>query len=215
MSFQIETFPVYPLGCNCSIISCDKTNEAIVMDPGGSEEKIFHYLKSKDLKVTQIIHTHAHFDHCLATKTVADSEEGCKIGLHKDDLILYQNIHMQCEMFGVDFQGDLRDIDYFLEDNQILSVGTSTSMEVLHTPGHSPGSVCFILRNSDKQVLFSGDTLFAGSIGRTDLWGGDYGTIIKSIHTRILVLEDETLVIPGHGEASVIYREKKYNPYLN
>ena len=173
MSFQIETFPVYPLGCNCSIVSCDKTREAIVIDPGGSEERIFKYLKSKDLKVTQIIHTHAHFDHCLGTKSVADAHEGCKIGLHKEDLKLYQSIHMQCEMFGVDFKGEIRDIDYFLEDNQILTVGTSTNMEVLHTPGHSPGSVCFVLKSSEKQVLFSGDTLFSGSIGRTDLWGGD------------------------------------------
>ena len=215
MSFQIETFPVYPLGCNCSIVSCDKTREAIVIDPGGSEERIFKYLKSKDLKVTQIIHTHAHFDHCLGTKSVADAHEGCKIGLHKEDLKLYQSIHMQCEMFGVDFKGEIRDIDSFLEDNQILTVGTSTNMEVLHTPGHSPGSVCFVLKSSEKQVLFSGDTLFSGSIGRTDLWGGDYDTIIRSIQNRLLVLEDETLVIPGHGEASVIYREKMYNPYLN
>jgi glyoxylase-like metal-dependent hydrolase (beta-lactamase superfamily II) len=96
-----------------------------------------------------------------------------------------------------------------------LPVIYATNMEVLHTPGHSPGSVCFVLRGSDKHIVFSGDTLFSGSIGRTDLWGGDYETIIKSIQTRLFTLEDETLVIPGHGEASVIYREKMYNPYLN
>ncbi|HMV44120.1 MAG TPA: MBL fold metallo-hydrolase [Leptospiraceae bacterium] len=215
MGFHIETFPVYPLGCNCSIVSCDESKEAIVIDPGGSEDQIFRYLNSKNLRVTQIIHTHAHFDHCLGTKTIADANENCKIGLHKDDLKLYQNIHMQCQMFGIHYSGDIRELDFYLEDNQILSIGKSTNLEVLHTPGHSPGSVCFLLRSSDKHIVFSGDTLFAGSIGRTDLWGGDYDLILKSIQNRLFTLEDETLVIPGHGEGSVIYKEKLYNPYLN
>lgn len=210
---NIETFPVYPLGCNCSIVSCTDTKEAIVIDPGGDEDKIFAYLKNKGLSVKYIIHTHAHFDHCLGTKPVADHYANCKIGLHKDDLDLYKNIHAQCKLFGVNFTGEIRDIDFHLEDNLILNAG-KINLEVLHTPGHSPGSVCFSLQSTEKPILFSGDTLFAGGIGRTDLWGGNYETIIHSIQNRLLTLEEETLVIPGHGSNSVIYNEKKYNPYL-
>lgn len=156
MGFQIETFPVYPLGCNCSIVSCENSKEAIVIDPGGNEDQIFRYLKSKNLKVVQVIHTHAHFDHCLGTKTIADSSETCKIGLHKNDLKLYQNIQMQCDTFGIPFQGDIREIDFFLEDNQILDVGTTTKLEVLHTPGHTPWIGLFFVKEFRQSHSFFG-----------------------------------------------------------
>ncbi len=210
---NIETFPVYPLGCNCSILSEENSNEAIIVDPGGDEKRIIAYLHKKNLKPKYIIHTHAHFDHCLGTKPVSDEFEGSKIALHKDDLDLYQNIHSQCKLFGIKFTGEIKELDFYLEDNQILEFGKS-KLEVIHTPGHSPGSVCFHLHTPEKPILFSGDTLFAGGIGRTDLWGGNYETIMKSIKNRLLNLEDETVVIPGHGGNSIIYNEKNYNPFL-
>jgi glyoxylase-like metal-dependent hydrolase (beta-lactamase superfamily II) len=214
MSFEIETFSVYPLGCNCSIIWDKETSECIIVDPGGDEIKIISLLKEKGLTPKFIIHTHAHFDHCLGTKTVSDQFDSCKIALHKDDLELYQNIPMQCKLFGVPFKGEIKELDFYLEDNQILTFGKDSKLEVIHTPGHSPGSVCFQLESREQMILFSGDTLFAGSIGRTDLWGGNYETIIKSIKNRIFTLDEETLVIPGHGSNSVIYNEKKYNPFF-
>ena len=215
MSFSIETFPVYPLGCNCSILSCDSSGEAIVVDPGGDEERIASYLQAKNLRIKYIVHTHAHFDHCLGTKKVASQHENCQIGLHKEDLFLYENLAMQCGLFGVPFSGEeVQAIDLFLQDNQILEWGESGKLEILHTPGHTPGSVSFLLQNSKQQILLSGDTLFAGGIGRTDLWGGDSQKILKSIKGRLLTLDDSTAVIPGHGEATSIYQEKKGNPFL-
>ncbi|MCB1192264.1 MAG: MBL fold metallo-hydrolase [Leptospiraceae bacterium] len=216
MAIVIETFPVYPLGCNCSIVSCEETKEAIIVDPGGDENKILQYVSENNLKVKQIIHTHAHFDHCLGTSNVAKHIPGSKIRLHKDDLELYDHLDIQCRAFGIHYDMDeVKPIDDFLEDTEILSLGKSSNMEVIHTPGHSPGSVCFSIQSSEYRILFSGDTLFAGSIGRTDLWGGNYTSIIKSIKTRLMHLDDDTVIIPGHGEKSVIYNEKKYNPYIN
>lgn len=216
MAILIETFPVYPLGCNCSIVSCEETKEAVIIDPGGNEDKILKYVSQKELEVKEILHTHAHFDHCLGTSHIRARIPTSKIRLHKDDLELYNHLEAQCRAFGVPYDlKDLKPIDTFLEDTEVLSLGKAPTMEVLHTPGHSPGSVCFSIQSSDYRILFSGDTLFSGSIGRTDLWGGDYPSIIKSIKTRLIHLSDDTIIIPGHGEQSSIYQEKKYNPYIN
>lgn len=214
MSLHIETFPVYPLGCNCSVIYCDETSDTVLVDPGGSEDSIFKILKANNLKVKEIIHTHAHFDHCLGTKTIADQCPGCRVGMHKEDLFLYQNLEMQCRLFGVPYRGDIRELDYYLEDNLEINFGKGYKIEVMHTPGHSPGSVCFSMEANGKQQVFSGDTLFAGSIGRTDLWGGSYETIIKSIKNRLFSLDDSTIVIPGHGESSIIFNEKSTTLFL-
>ncbi|MBE7413336.1 MAG: MBL fold metallo-hydrolase [Leptospiraceae bacterium] len=214
MSLKVETFPVYPLGCNCSIVYDESDKEAIVIDPGGEELKILDFLKNNNLKLMYIIHTHAHFDHCLATNAVYDSHTDTKVCLHKEDLPLYQNLPTQCQRFGFQYNQKIKTIDKFLEDEDEIRFGNNNSMKILHTPGHSPGSVCFQIETLKESILFSGDTLFSGSIGRTDLWGGDYDTIIKSIKTRILPLEDSTRVIPGHGEFTQIYREKKSNPFL-
>lgn len=214
MSIQIETFPVYPLGCNCSIVYSDVTKEAILIDPGGSEEDIFKRLNEQGLKITKILHTHAHFDHCLGTKTVSERFPEASVCLHKLDLELYEMIPVQCKYFGIPYKGEsLKEITHFLQDEEeILLEGTI--LKVLFTPGHTPGSSSFYLRFGDRSILFSGDTLFAGGIGRTDLWGGDPYAIIKSIKERILTLEDSTLVIPGHGGNTQIYKEKKFNPFL-
>jgi hydroxyacylglutathione hydrolase len=215
MPISVETFQVYPLGCNCSILSCSDTKEAIVIDPGGDEKTILSKLSEQGLTVKYIIHTHAHFDHCLGTKKVSACFSHAKVGLHKDDLPLYHNLKMQCSLFGVSYDDEeVTPITHFLEHEETLKWGSSHTVEVIHTPGHTPGSVCFLLATEKQQVTFSGDTLFQGSIGRTDLWGGDYNTIIRSIRSNLLTLDDSTLVIPGHGEFSTIYQEKKTNPYL-
>ncbi|MCB1157235.1 MAG: MBL fold metallo-hydrolase [Leptospiraceae bacterium] len=215
MNFSIQTFPVYPLGCNCSILSCNETKEAIVIDPGGEEEKIFQNLKKLGLTLRYIIHTHAHFDHCLGTGGLhTKAEKDCKVGLHKDDLFLYEKLAMQCSLFGIPYRSKTeKAIDFYLEDGDSINWGNN-SLKILHTPGHTPGSVCFTVSSSEKQITFSGDTLFAGGIGRTDLWGGDYGLIMNSIKHRLLKQDDETILIPGHGETSTIYKEKRSNPFL-
>jgi hydroxyacylglutathione hydrolase len=214
MSIQIETFPVYPLGCNCSIVFSDVTKEAVLIDPGGSESEILKRLQLKNLSVKHILHTHAHFDHCLGTRTVADKFPEVNICLHKLDLELYEMIPMQCEYFGVAFNGEeLRAITHFLQDEEEFEL-EGTKLKVIFTPGHTPGSSSFYLQMPDKPILFSGDTLFSGGIGRTDLWGGDPYAIMKSIKERLFSLEDETLVIPGHGETTKIYNEKRFNPFF-
>ncbi len=214
MALQMETFPVYPLGCNCSLLYSTTTGEAIVIDPGGSEDMILQRLQKFGVTVKAILHTHAHFDHCLGTAKIAEEFPKSKICLHSKDLELYQNIAKQCAYFGIPFnQIPPKPINHFLEDEEEFSL-EDRKIKVLFTPGHTPGSTCFHMELEEKSILFSGDTLFSGSIGRTDLWGGDPYAIIRSIKERLLVLDDETVVIPGHGDQTLIHREKKYNPFL-
>ena len=211
----VTSFPVWPLGCNCSIIECKGSKEAIVVDPGGEEEKILSVLNERGLQVSQIIHTHAHFDHCLGTHGVAealreaDPEKIVQVGLHKGDSFLYRNLAMQCGWFGLPPMEAQESINLDLEDGMIMHFGDQ-KLEVLHTPGHTPGSCCF----SVEGLVFSGDTLFAGGIGRTDLPGGDSDEILKSIRSRLFSLDDGTAVIPGHGGFTRIYNEKTTNPFF-
>lgn len=186
-----------------------------MIDPGGREDLILEKLSAKNYTLTHILHTHAHFDHCLGTSKLAKAHPKSKISLHKADLFLYENMDMQCRAFGIHHSGgELQEISHFLEDEEELDFHTKSSIRVLFTPGHTPGSSCFYLDIDDKKILFSGDTLFSGSIGRTDLWGGDSEKIIHSIQNRLFTLEDETLVVPGHGEFTKIYREKRTNPFF-
>ncbi len=208
---KIETFPVGLLQCNCSIIACSETKQALIVDPGGDAAKILAYLKQHDLTARYLIHTHAHFDHVGATKAVHEAT-GAEILLHPDDLFLYDDVQMQGRMFGMNLE-PTRPIDRPLEDEMRLDFGQHHSV-VLHTPGHTPGSVCFHLNDSESH-LFTGDTLFQGSIGRTDLWGGSHETLIKSIRQRLLPLDDSTRIYPGHGSQTSIWQEKKRNPFLS
>ncbi len=211
---QIETFPVYPLGCNCSIIYSQTTKEAYVIDPGGNEKEIIEKLNQKQLVLKALIHTHAHFDHCLGTKTISQNFPLASVCLHKADLELYKMLPVQCKFFGLPYNNlELIEITHFLQDEEELPIHEK-KFKVFHTPGHTPGSICFYLELENQPILFSGDTLFAGGIGRTDLWGGDSHAILKSIKKRLLTLDDETLVIPGHGQFTKIYNEKHYNPFL-
>lgn len=206
----IETFPVGALQCNCSIIACEETKEAAVIDPGGDVEKIIDLLKQNNFKVKYLLHTHAHFDHIIGSRKLKEAT-GAKICLHKADEWLYKNLKMQCGLFGLPADDPLA-VDHFLSDEEPVLIGKLKS-QVLHTPGHTPGSLCFSL-GDEESVLFSGDTLFHRSIGRTDLWGGSFDDIIRSISTRLFTLDDSTRVVPGHGEGTDIWSEKHENPFL-
>jgi len=209
--FEIETFPVGMFQCNCCIIGCPETREAIIIDPGDEGQRIIDYVKKKNYSVKYILHTHAHLDHFGATAAVKDSLQG-KVVLHKDDLQLYQSAAMQAGWLGLP-QTDTVDIDHYIEDEEFYNFGKG-KVQALCTPGHSPGSASFKLHMGNEQIVFSGDTLFQRSIGRTDLPGGDFDIIKKSIHNRLFILDGDSLVVPGHGPNTSIGEEKIGNPFV-
>jgi glyoxylase-like metal-dependent hydrolase (beta-lactamase superfamily II) len=159
------------------------------------------------------MHTHAHLDHIMATRYIKE-KTNAKILLHKDDNDIYNNLKFQARIFGISTKDPLP-VDIFLNDNDEIKIGEKVITKVIHTPGHSPGSVCFYFDKYDTPLIFSGDTLFYGSIGRTDLWGGSYTTILNSIKERLFTLKEDTIVFPGHGPKTNIWNEKKYNPFFN
>ena len=202
---------VGPLQCNCVILGCERTKEAVIIDPGDEARQIVQYVRGQGLSVKYLLHTHAHFDHFGGTEEVYASLKAAPC-LHRADNELYENLPVQGKMFGYRFD-PAPPIEKFLEDNEILIFGDHR-LEVMHTPGHSPGSLCFRL-HTDSEAIFSGDTLFKGSIGRTDLWGGSQDKLIGSIKERLLVLEGEVPVHPGHGPSTRIADEKRHNPFLS
>jgi len=208
---KIETFPVGLLQCNCSIIACDETQEAIIVDPGGDAPNILQKVQEQGLSVKYLLHTHAHFDHVGATAEVR-AATGAKVLLHPGDQWLYDNVPLQGRTFGIATE-PTEPIDQEIADGQALAFGRHKSISI-HTPGHTPGSSCFCIA-AQENFLFTGDTLFRGSIGRTDLWGGDSELILKSIKTRLLRLDDSTTVYTGHGPKTTLWQEKKANPFLN
>ncbi len=208
----VEHFPVAPLGCNCVILGDEETKEAIVVDPGGEADKILGRLEALGLSCKAIVHTHTHFDHVGATRELQEAT-GAPTMLHEDDLFLYRGLQMQLDTFGVPLRApEAADIDRFLRDGDSVLAG-GVEAGVVHTPGHTPGSLSFHVAG-EQPLLVAGDTLFQGSIGRTDLWGGDMGQILTSIHERLLTLPDDTLVITGHGPTTTIGAEKRINPFL-
>ncbi len=205
----LETFPVGPLQSNCIILGDEEAAEAIVIDPGGEVGRIHRRLTELGLKVKQILVTHAHLDHvggAFALKQLT----GAPIFLNENDLPLLRAMKAQATMFGVPLP-ETAPPDADLADGLIVGLDRYPG-QVLHTPGHSPGSVCLYF--ASLKLLISGDTLFAGGIGRTDLPGGDYGQIMHSIQTRLLVLPDDTRVLPGHGPATTIGQERRNNSFL-
>ncbi|HVF12821.1 MAG TPA: MBL fold metallo-hydrolase [Actinomycetota bacterium] len=203
-----EHMVVGPLQCNCYIVGDDQTKEAIVIDPGEDADRIVVALASHELKVKAIVATHAHFDHILGADLLRQST-GAPFYIHSQDQPLLEWVGPSMVIFlGV--QGvQAPETDGTLDDGDQLSAG-SVKLEVLHTPGHSPGSICLL---APDQVLFSGDTLFAQGIGRTDLPGGDSDQLLTSIKQRLFAL-GEVPVLPGHGPATTLDRERSSNPFL-
>ncbi len=204
-----ETFPVGPLQCNCTLLGDEVAGEAIVIDPGDEVGRIHRRLTGHGLKLKQILVTHAHIDHvggALKLKALT----GALILLNENDLPLLAMMAEQAEWLGVETP-ETAPPDENLSDGRVIGLEHYPA-QVLHTPGHTQGSVC--LHFAPMKMVIAGDTLFAGSIGRTDLPGGDSEQIIESIEARLLTLPDETKVLPGHGPATTIGAERRTNPFL-
>jgi glyoxylase-like metal-dependent hydrolase (beta-lactamase superfamily II) len=205
----IETFPVGPLQCNCTILGDEQAGEAIVIDPGDEIGRIHRRLNELGFKLKQILVTHAHIDHvggALKLKRLT----GAPILFNQNDLPQIKMMEEQAGWLGI-ATPETAPPDELLTDGQSVGLA-SYPAQVIHTPGHTQGSVC--LHFAPLKLLVAGDTLFAGSIGRTDLPGGNYDQIIDSIQTRLLALPDETKVLPGHGPGTTIGAERRKNPFL-
>ena len=205
-----ETLPVGILQCNCSVVADEVSREAVVIDPGDDIEQVQEILAKHNLKTKYIVATHAHIDHVGGIQKLQQAT-GATVLMHEADLPLYHNLAMQAAWVGIPAPGVV-EVDQFLKEGDVLRWG-SLALEVLHTPGHSPGSLCLHLPG-DHCRIFSGDTLFQGSIGRTDLWGGNYWQILNSIKNTLLSFPDQTPVFPGHGAATTIGQERKHNPFV-
>ncbi len=205
----VETIPVGPLQCNCTILGDVVSRKAIVVDPGGDAELLLERLVELNLQVERIIHTHAHLDHFLASGKMKEAT-GAKLALHREDLFLWDMLEDQCRMFGIPFEPPPPP-DQWLENEEEIDLNDLQG-KALHTPGHTPGSMCFLFES--QKLLIAGDTLFQGSIGRTDLWGGDFKKIEKSIQEKLYTLDEETSVITGHGESTSIGHEMRANSFV-
>jgi hydroxyacylglutathione hydrolase len=203
---NVETLVVGDLFTNCYILD-PEVKEALVVDPGADARSIVQALRGKGFHLRYIVATHAHFDHICGMKELQDSLGGETL-LHRADLPLLESLPSQGAAFGVR-TGPIPRIDRFLEEGDQLPLGKG-HFRVLHTPGHSPGGISLI----GHGMAFVGDALFAGSIGRTDLPGSSYETLLDSIHRKLLTLKENTLIFPGHGEASTIGVEMRTNPFL-
>jgi hydroxyacylglutathione hydrolase len=208
---HVETFSVGPLGCNCSIIADLESKRAIVVDPGGGCEKILARLEGLDVKVDAIVHTHTHVDHVGSTAELQRAT-GAPASIHGADRFLYKLLPVQAALIRTAIP-ERADMDDALVDGAALHAG-ALEIGVLHTPGHTPGSCCFVVTDGGHTRVFAGDTLFRGSIGRTDLWGGDSDAILRSIHARLLPLPDDALIVTGHGPSTTIGDERASNPFL-
>jgi len=196
-----ESFTVGPFQCNCMVIGCEETRSAVVIDPGEDAGKILEVLSRHQLKTVYLLHTHAHLDHIGATKTLHQKTGGATC-LHEDDMFLCEHLSDQAALFGLPTP-ETPEIDQFLNNKDSLSFG-NVKAEVFHTPGHTPGSLSFYIPDIG---LLTGDTLFSGSVGRTDLWKRSQSTLITSIKNQLLSFPDETVVYPGHGPSTTIGQE--------
>lgn len=230
-----EIIPVGMLQCNCSILGDPETREAIVVDPGDEVDRILEILQRHHLKVLAIVSTHTHIDH-VGGLAALHKATGAPVFIHESDLELYRTLDTQAQWLHVAVP-ETTEIDQFLRDGDSVRWG-GYEAHVIHTPGHTQGSLCLYIPRREAALppraratshppsnspakthvndprLIAGDTLFAGSIGRTDLWGGSYPEIMKSLHTKVMALPDDTLVLPGHGPATTIGEERQSNPFL-
>jgi len=204
-----EILPVGPLQCNCSIIGDEATREAMVIDPGDDINDVLAIIRKHKLQVKQIVITHAHIDHVGGAMKLR-AATGAPILLNQNDYALLKMLDMQAAWVGMPSPGKV-EIDRTVTTGETISAGSHTA-QILHTPGHTEGSICLYFEPEKK--LIAGDTLFAGSIGRTDLPGGSMDKIMRSLHNTLMALPDETAVIPGHGPTTMIGEERESNPFL-
>ena len=193
---------------NSYIIFDDETRDAVVVDPGDEGEKIIEDIKEADFALKYIINTHGHFDHVGANKLVKEAT-GALLAIHKEDACLLKDAQSNALLFGLTVNPS-PEPDLLLEDGSNIPLA-GESLKVIHTPGHTRGGICINFNN----ILIVGDTLFAGSVGRTDLPGGSYEVLLSSIHNQLLTFDDDVKVYPGHGPATTIGEERKNNPFLS
>lgn len=203
---KLETFPVGPLGCNCSLLWDGETGEGVVVDPGGEGLRIASKVEALGFTVKALLHTHAHFDHVGATRELQERWQ-VPAFLHAGDGFLIEALDQQTGLFGMPSiprpeMADLHPGERF------------QGLHTLHTPGHTPGSCCFHGAFEHGKVVLAGDTLFRGGVGRTDLWGGNWEQLETSIQRELYSLDLQTLVIPGHGPATTIGQEAATNPFV-
>jgi len=204
-----EILPVGPLQCNCSILGDETTRDAMVIDPGDDIADVQAIIQKHKLQVRQIVITHAHIDHVGGAMKLRQAT-GAPILMNQNDYALVKMLDMQAAWLGMRPPGQV-EIDRSVGDADKVEAGPLVA-NIIHTPGHTEGSVCLYF--PVQQKLIAGDTLFAGSIGRTDLPGGSYDKIIRSLHDKVLALPDETMVFPGHGPLTTIGDERESNPFL-
>jgi len=204
-----EILPVGPLQCNCSIIGDETTREAMVIDPGDDIAEVLSLLQKHNLQVKQIVITHAHIDHVGGAMKLRTAT-GAPILINENDYALLKMLDVQAAWLGMQNPGKVEIANSLAESDKVQAGALVAN--VIHTPGHTEGSICLYF--PDEQKLIAGDTLFAGSIGRTDLPGGSFDKIIRSLHGKLLALPDETVVVPGHGQLTSIGEERQSNPFL-
>jgi len=207
----VDSFPVGPLACNCSIVADPESRKAIVIDPGGDPAQIRARIARGQFEIEAILHTHGHIDHVAAA---AELQKHAQVDarLHKADRFILDMLPVQAMFVGMPLPSRPQ-LGADLADESVLHIG-KLEILVIHTPGHSPGSVSFLISSGNERILFSGDTLFQGGVGRTDLWGGDSSALTKSIRNRLYTLDSDIEVVPGHGGRTTIGDEKDSNPFV-
>jgi glyoxylase-like metal-dependent hydrolase (beta-lactamase superfamily II) len=208
---RVDVLTVGMFQSNCFIVSCENTNEAIIIDAGDEGERIVDHVKRANLDVKMIVCTHGHIDHVAGLPTVRRAISA-PVVMHKDEITLYEHVDRQAMLFGVPAPGTVK-IEKFVAHGDKLTFGNLTG-EVVHTPGHSPGGISIAFRNERPPVIFVGDVLFQGSIGRTDLMGASERQMATTLKDIILELPDDMVVYPGHGPQTTIGIERRSNPFL-
>lgn len=208
MSLNLKLFNTGPLQVNTYVLIDEHSKESVIIDLGGDFDEIDSYINSKGAVLKFILNTHGHFDHILG-EDEAQKKSNVKVYVHKDDEELIKNLSQSLMMFGMPQSSPPKITGFVNEGDWELQIGEHR-IKTIHTPGHTQGGVCYLIDN----MLFSGDTLFEGSVGRTDLPGGDFNLLAKMIREKLYILDDKISVYPGHGGATTIGREKKYNGFV-
>jgi len=209
---ELNVLTVGPMAANCVVVWDDKTRECIVFDAGDDGDDIARFVREKGLDCTAVIATHGHYDHVNGMNELCRAFPKAAVMLNREDEKLYQNVAFQGQVFGMRANAVPAVTRYLDEGDDLRLAGEPIT--VLHTPGHSPGSLSFAFTASGKGHLVCGDTIFAMGIGRSDLWGGDHATLMRAITSKLLTYPDDTVLVPGHGPSTHVGTEKKLNPFM-